>query len=91
MTGCACGNKAFAEVEWSVPGIESAGCAQKARLALEEIPAVRGVRVRMAAGTVMVSFDDALIGLPQLKEALNRAGLAAVLASRPSRPSLTEV
>lgn len=78
--GCECGNKAFVEVEWSVPTIESKGCAEKVRMALEEIAAVRGVRVRVPGKTVLVSFDDTLIGLPQLKEALSRAGYQAFLA-----------
>lgn len=77
---CACEHKEFLEVEWSVPTIESKACAEQVRMVLEEIAEVRGVRVRLSAKTVTVCFDDARIGLQQLKDALYSAGFPAVLA-----------
>lgn len=77
---CSCDHKEFLEVEWSVPTIETKGCAERVRMALEEIAEVRGVRVALSARTVTVCFDDARIGLQHLKDAMLRAGFQAVLA-----------
>jgi copper chaperone CopZ len=77
---CACEHKEFMEVEWSVPTIESKECAEKVGMAIEEIAAVRGVKVNLLLKTVTVCFDDDRIGLQQLKEAMNNAGFPAVLA-----------
>ena len=76
---CACQFKEFLEVEWSVPTIESRECAETVGMALEEIAAVRGVRVNLLAKTVTVCFDDAIIGLQHLKEAMLNVGFKAVL------------
>jgi copper chaperone CopZ len=77
---CACEHKEFMEVEWSVPTIETKECAEKVGMAIEEIADVRGVKVNLLQKTVTVCFDDARIGLQQLKEAINNAGFPAVLA-----------
>jgi copper chaperone CopZ len=81
---CECGKFSLTEMEWSVPSLESEGCAEELQMVLEEITAVRGVRVNRQQKTVMVGFDADYIGTQQLKEAMNRAGFPVA----PSREEL---
>jgi len=76
---CECGMKALAEVEWSVPELGAGDGAERLRMALEDIPAVRGVRVRVSEKTVLVGFDDAQVSVQLLKEAINKAGFPSAL------------
>jgi hypothetical protein len=76
---CECGRFSLTEREWSVPSLDSRGSADELQLVLEEIAAVRGVRVKVGERTVLVGFDADYIGAPQLTAAMRRAGFAATL------------
>lgn len=71
---CECGKNVLVEVEWMVPGITGKSSAEQLQMALEEIAAVRGVRVNLKKQSVLVGFDADYISEQKLKEVLNRAG-----------------
>lgn len=76
---CECGNFSLTEMEWRVPSLDCKGCAEGLQMVLEEITAVRGIRVKIREQTVRVGFDADYIGTPQLTEVMNRAGFFATL------------
>jgi len=78
--GCECGKFSLAEMEWLVPALGGAGSADELQMVLEQITAVRGVRVNVREKTVLVGFDADYIGVQQLKEAMNKAGFKVTLA-----------
>jgi copper chaperone CopZ len=80
IMGCECGEFSLTEREWYVPALAGEGCAETLRMVLEELTAVRGVRVRVGEKTVRVGFDADYIGTQQLKEAMNLAGFKVTLA-----------
>ena len=71
---CECGKNVLVEVEWLVPGITSELSAENLQMALEEITAVRGVRVNVAKKLVLVGFDADYTSEQKLKDVINRAG-----------------
>jgi len=78
--GCECGEFSLTEMEWSVPSLDDEGCAEELQTVLEEITAVRGVRVNMRQKTVLVGFDADYISTKQLTAAMNRAGFQVALS-----------
>jgi copper chaperone CopZ len=81
---CECGKNVLVEVEWTVPGVTGKSSAEHLQMALEEITAVRGVRVNVAKKSVLVGFDADYTSEQKLKEALNKAGFQVA----PSREEL---
>jgi len=81
---CECGKFSLSEMEWTVPSLDIDGCAEELQMILEEIAAVRGVRIKIREKTVRVGFHADYIGTEQLEEAITRAGFAVV----PSREEL---
>lgn len=75
--GCDCGKFSLTEMEWSVPSLDGEECAEELQMILEDIPAVRGVRVNVRQRTVRVGFNTDHIGMQQLKAAMDRAGFEA--------------
>lgn len=76
---CECGRFSLTEREWSVPALDDRDRAEALQLALEEIAAVRGVRVSLREKTVLVGFDADHIGTGQLTAVIRRVGYAAAL------------
>jgi copper chaperone CopZ len=66
-------------VEWYLEQIESAEDAENARMVLEEMAAVRGVRVSLQSKIATVCFDDSTVGIKDMKKALRKAGFDAIL------------
>jgi len=81
---CECGKNVLVEVEWTVPGITGKSSAEHLQMALEEVAAVRGVRVNVAKKSVLVGFDADYTSELKLKEILGRAGFQVA----PSREEL---
>lgn len=81
---CECGKNVLVEVEWMVPGITSKSRAEHLQMTLEEIVAVRGVRVNVPNKTVLVGFDSDYTSEKKLKDILNMAGFKVA----PSREEL---
>lgn len=71
---CECGKNVLVEVEWTVPGITCERSAENLQMTLEEITAVRGVRVNMRNKTVLVGYDADHTSEQALKDVLNRGG-----------------
>jgi copper chaperone CopZ len=81
---CECGKNVLVEVEWTVPGITGKSAAENLQMALEEITAVRGVRVNVPKKTVLVGFDADYTSELKLKDVLKVAGFQVA----PSREEL---
>jgi copper chaperone CopZ len=81
---CECSKNVLVEVEWTVPGIAGKSSAEHLQMTLEEIVAVRGVRVNVPNKTVLVGFDADYTSEKTLKEILNMAGFNVA----PSREEL---
>ena len=77
---CECGKNVLVEVEWSVPGITCEGSAESLQMTLEEIAAVRGVRVNFRKQSVLVGFDADYTSEQKLKEILKNAGFQVALS-----------
>lgn len=77
---CECGKFSLTEKEWSVVSLDNEFSAENLQMVLEEITAVRGVRIKLQEKTVRVGFDADYIGTQQLKEAMNMAGYSVTLA-----------
>jgi len=56
------------------PGVVRGGTATKARAAVETLSAVDSVETDMDAHTVTVAFDDDLLPIDAIIQALNKAG-----------------
>lgn len=71
---CECGKNVLVEVEWTVPGISCERSAENLQMTLEEIVAVRGVRVDIPNRSVLIGFDADHTSEQKLKEILGRSG-----------------
>jgi copper chaperone CopZ len=81
---CECSGNVLVEVEWTVPGITSGLRAEHLQMALEEITAVRGVRINIPKQSVLVGFDANYTSEQKLKDVLKVAGFQVA----PSREEL---
>ncbi len=79
---CSCGfdKQPWAEVELSVPTLESDDGAEELFESLSGLRGVRGVRVNSTERTVLVSYDAAFVGVTRLKEVAEMAGFPVVAA-----------
>jgi heavy metal translocating P-type ATPase len=67
----------LAEVEYSVPSMVCAGCAEKIGDALRPLPGVREVRPEVARKHVYVRYEPARVREERLRDALAAAGFSA--------------
>ena len=81
---CECGKNVLVEVEWTVSDITCKLDAEHLQMTLEEIVAVRGVRVNLSKQTVLVGFDADYTSEQKLKDVLSMAGFPVA----PSREEL---
>jgi copper chaperone CopZ len=77
---CECSKNVLVEVEWGVQGITSQGSAENLQMTLEEIAAVRGVRVNLKKQSVLVGFDADYTSEQILKEVMKKAGFHVALS-----------
>ncbi|MBI4482952.1 MAG: HAD-IC family P-type ATPase, partial [Acidobacteria bacterium] len=70
----------LAEMEFLVPNMVCEGCAEKISAALTPIPGVQEVKAKVPRKRVRVRYEPAKVRERQLKDALDRAGFAAVEA-----------
>jgi hypothetical protein len=71
---CKCGSFSLTEREWTVPSLVNSDYAEELQMILEEIAAVRGVRIKVREKSVRVGFNADHIGTEQLEEAMTSAG-----------------
>lgn len=64
----------------SVSGMSCGHCTGAVEKALREISGVSGAEADLAAGTAKVTYDPTVADLPELIEAIERAGYAASVA-----------
>lgn len=60
-----------------VNGMTCGGCVKSVTNVLKALPGVRAVEVSLARGEAQVSYDPALVGVAQLKGAIEDAGYEA--------------
>ena len=70
----------LAEVEYRVPAMVCEGCAEKIDTALRQLPGVREVKPKLGQKHVLIRYEPGRLEQPKLKEALDKAGFAAVEA-----------
>ena len=62
------------EASFGVTGMTCASCVRRVERALAKVPGVTDVGVNLATERVKVAYDPAAVGLPRLREAVERAG-----------------
>lgn len=77
---CECSGNVLIEIEWTVPGITSRLSAEQLQMTLEEITAVRGVRINIQKQSVLVGFDAGYTSENKLKEVMKEAGFQIALS-----------
>ncbi|MCL4294490.1 MAG: cation transporter [Anaerolineae bacterium] len=75
------------ELTLAIRGMTCAGCAASIQQALSELPGVSDAVVQLSAKQAQVTFDPAQVGLPQLVEAVAKAGYTAEQALPAPPPS----
>lgn len=64
-------------VTFEVAGMTCGGCAARVERAIRELQGVSEVRVEVARGRAVVTFDAALVALSRIEAASARAGFPA--------------
>lgn len=66
------------ELTLEVNGMTCEHCEKAVKGALQELEGVYGVEVHLSSGKVDVSYDEAYVGKPMMKEAIEAQGYEAV-------------
>lgn len=64
----------FDNVTFSVSGMTCASCVRSIERTLTKVPGVENASVNLATEMAWVTFDPAIVDLPQLKDAVAKAG-----------------
>jgi len=67
----------MATAEITIEGMSCSGCVSSVTRSLEAVPGVEAVDVSLADASAKVTYDAAVIGVPELKRAVERAGFEA--------------
>ena len=67
----------LSEIEFSIPSMVCAGCADKIRRVLGALPGVQTVKSRLWRKRVRVRFDPSKVQDAQIRDALDEAGYSA--------------
>lgn len=62
------------EISLKITGIDCAACVERLNKALAALPGVAGAAVNYAAGRALISYDDAVLSLPDIASRVRRAG-----------------
>ncbi|MBI4319637.1 MAG: cation transporter [Chloroflexi bacterium] len=69
----------FQEIKMLVGGMTCGSCVSRVQKALLSVRGVTSAKVDLAAGTAVVSYDSALVALPNLAEVVSAAGYQSFL------------
>lgn len=73
----------------SIRGMTCMGCTTNVQQAISNLPGVHTVTVDLLAKQAQVTYDPALVGLPQLADAVTKAGYTVEQDVPPPRPAAT--
>ncbi|HRQ92491.1 MAG TPA: heavy metal translocating P-type ATPase [Anaerolineales bacterium] len=69
-------------LEVSIGGMDCAGCVDTVHKAIVELPGVHSAEVLLSAEKAIIELDEAQVGLPAIRKAVERAGYSVTVAEK---------